>query len=287
MKAIDKLLDRLFGWLLIPSRGRAPFFTHLRRFPGEWSRKQQFEHFDKIAQWLWLGIGFIFGTLFILLVGKFLPQALLWLATPVIWFAILVAAVFVVRHHSSEIQNYQLGYFGERKVAEFLERLGRPDNFFVFHGFKPSDESGKKYGDIDHIIVCDKGVFCIETKAFRKKPGEQGVLSHTPGKPTGVLRFASGLEIPHNFLPKFEAKTRALHKQLNREVGGHGRVMRVIVFPEWQVKREGVDKWEFPCRPDEIGGFIAKSDMELDPEQVKRIAGFFNKKLRERVEEAH
>lgn len=71
--------------------------------------------------------------------------------------------------------NYRLGLLGEHTVGEELDKIGRLPNetkipeWRVFHAF--SIIRGK--GDIDHIIVCAKGVFCVETKTMRKYPGDR------------------------------------------------------------------------------------------------------------------
>lgn len=73
--------------------------------------------------------------------------------------AVLLPVIFY------QIRNYRLGYRGEAIVAEALaEYLRRPLSWQLFHSVQiPGGD-----GDIDHVLVGTRGVFCIETKAHRK-----------------------------------------------------------------------------------------------------------------------
>lgn len=96
-----------------------------------------------------------------LLFGYFFPFVLLLLlAVPVLTY---------------QMYDYALGYKGEKSVAEGLANLGRRELWRVFH----SVTIPGLYGNIDHIIVSWRGIFCLETKVFRgdsvnvdKKTGE-------------------------------------------------------------------------------------------------------------------
>lgn len=293
LKTIDKLVERLLKRLLLPLRGKAPYATRVLPLPGSWPRDRMLLHCVQMALGLGAFAGVAVGLLLALLTLALLPRGIPWFVSSVITVGVMAALAAVARSHFSKIRNHQIGYYGERRVAEILERLGRPD-WHVFHGFRPVvDKFGNRGGDIDHVIVCPHGVFCVETKALRKLPNERGnKLIYTPpekGKSTGALRYPSGREIPHNPLPKFQGKVYNLHKQLlTRKCGGHGYVARIVIFPEWEVEREASDKWEFPCsEEDEIREFIRKSEVRLESEQIKKIAGFFDKELRKTVEELH
>lgn len=50
------------------------------------------------------------------------------------------------------------GISAEREVAEFLNSL--PPTYFVIHGLRT------RKGDVDHVLVCPKGIFAIETKSY-------------------------------------------------------------------------------------------------------------------------
>lgn len=295
-KFMETIVDRLFRWFVFSSSGKAPYATRLLRSPGEWPRSRMRALWADMILGVGIFLGFAIGGVF----GFFallLPAWLQWnlsltAAAFIMCFSLVVATLvllLVMRRRFSEVRNYQIGYYGELRVAEMLERLGRPD-WHVFHGFNPVNKFGREWGDIDHIVICPYGVFCVETKAFRKLPDERkNKLIYTSGKTAGTLRYAgSGQEIPHNPLPRFQEKVRILHEQLKNECGGHGYIARILVIPEWEVEREGADKWELVCsKPDEIKEFIEQSEVRLEASQIKEIAEFFDRELRERLEESH
>lgn len=279
-----RFIDKLVGRLLLPLRGKAPYATNVLRRAGALPHRKMWDLSDELCLLVGVSVGLLVGIL------------LGWLAArewgfssgfvSVIPLAVLAFFILMARRKMRQLSNAQIGYYAELRVAEILERLGRPE-WHVFHGFEPTDTSGKKYGDIDHIIVCPYGVFCVETKAIRKFPNERRLI-HSPGKPHGILRFASGRELPHNPLPKLRERAKILHDKLTRECGGHGYVARILVLPEWEVERKGDDKWEFPCsKSGEIREFISKSETKLEPEQIKTIADFLDGELRKRMVEMH
>ena len=291
-KNFGNFFVRLLKWLFVPLRGKMPFVTRVLRGAGNWPRNKMLDFYAAFCWWHGIAIGFVIGSLcgglFMWgLAYGFLPTSNAWLPSSIILLVGIFLAV-VARKQLSQLRNYQIGYYAELRVAEMLERLGRPD-WHVFHGFNPKDKFGREWGDIDHIIVCPKGVFCVETKAFRKLPSEdKNKLTYTSGKPHGILRYPSGREIPSNPLPKLQEKTKMLHNQLTQNCGGLGYVARILVLPEWKVKREGADKWEFVCSElEEIEEFLDKSKVELNSEQIKKIADFLDGKLRESLEELH
>ena len=81
----------------------------------------------------------------------------------VLFFLLLL--IFLLPILVYQADNYGLGYLGERSVAEKLAQYGSDPAWRVFHSFLIPESKG---GDIDHIIVCSNGVFCVETKAWRR-----------------------------------------------------------------------------------------------------------------------
>jgi hypothetical protein len=55
--------------------------------------------------------------------------------------------------------KFHLGAVGERRVAQVLDRF--PDGWFVFHDLVVGR------AQIDHLLVCPKGVYTLETKNLR------------------------------------------------------------------------------------------------------------------------
>lgn len=61
--------------------------------------------------------------------------------------------------------SYMRGAEGERRVGEVLSQL--PDEYVVFHDFRPTDgNGGLRPWNVDHIVVGPSGVFVVETKMY-------------------------------------------------------------------------------------------------------------------------
>ena len=71
-----------------------------------------------------------------------------------------------------QLRNYQLGYRGEQIVAGVLEECFRKPTWRLFHDLCIPSINGN-IGNIDHVVVCPKGVFCIETKTTRWGKGKE------------------------------------------------------------------------------------------------------------------
>jgi len=78
-----------------------------------------------------------------------------WIA---LFLGLLLASIGVVCLASS--RNYRAGIEGEQAVVKALQVLD--DSYSIINDFKSSVKSG----NIDHILICPKGVFVIETKNY-------------------------------------------------------------------------------------------------------------------------
>ena len=125
--------------------------------------------------------------------------------------------------------DFLLGSQGEREAAFWLGRVGRPD-WRVIHDFQIAE--GK--ANIDHIVVCLKGVFCIETKTLRKEHGNPEEIHFIGGK---IYRGDRLLDNPDP-VKQVTDNARDLHDFIRGKTGETGFVKRVVVFPEWFVTEE-------------------------------------------------
>ena len=280
---------------------RSRFSTGLLPLPGERSQREANlrERIVGGAAIFLLGAG-VGGAFFVLAAFYLLTHG--WVAHAVFWFstaalaALMLALEFGLLHGSG---NYRIGYLGERKVGEELEKYMRRLDCHVFHGFRIGDGGG----DIDHIVVCLHGVFSVETKAYRKYPDETKLIYTPPVPPmskdsTGEIRTDRGRKFKDEDgrkTPLVQNKDNALAlRGILRKFdanGGEGPdggkvfARRVVFFPEWEVDRSaGEDKFEFVCGAGEaerIKDFIRGDGREkLTADQVKGIADHFDGKLR-------
>ncbi|MGI9305927.1 MAG: nuclease-related domain-containing protein [Gammaproteobacteria bacterium] len=176
-----------------------------------------------------------------------------------------------------QTDNHFLGYLGERAVANELDKLGRPQ-WRVYHDF----DSG--YGNIDHIIVCLKGVFCVETKTLRKERDESETLTFKDGALwRGERKFAKSDPIKQS-----RRNAARLHKYLSEECvkSASGEAIpfipSIIAFPGWRVEimHGHHDKGIIPCNPKQIGTIFPKRDDAVSVKMFGKICEAIEKKNR-------
>lgn len=75
-------------------------------------------------------------------------------------------ARMVPSHYRQESTSY-----GEQQIFHALEAL--PDNYTVFHSYSLNEHSGKLFAEIDFVILCSRGVLCLEVKGGHIKCQER------------------------------------------------------------------------------------------------------------------
>ena len=198
--------------------------------------------------------------------------------------------------------DYLLGYRAEIKVGEELDKIGLglqwPDDEFgrrwrVFHGLHGFDSQG---GDIDHIIVCSKGIFVIETKSLRQNPGAKNdIVFKKSGQNAALWRDGDSGPLK-NKNPIRQAKRNAarLHKYLDRKCRKEEGektpfVSPIVALLGWNVHYKVLPRDEeiFPCNPkqllkelrDNTSEFL-KPGNELNEKQFRRICATIEKAAR-------
>jgi hypothetical protein len=131
-----------------------------------------------------------------------------------------------------KIRNYEVGWAGERLVAERLTPLAR-HGYLIFH-----DCPAENHGNIDHIVVTPTEVYAIETKTRRKVP------SPDPDPPKAeVIYDGQTLIFPHGDegfgLDQARRQARWLSGLLSRHLAEHVSVQPVLGLPGWWVERRG------------------------------------------------
>ena len=212
------------------------------------------------------------------------------------------------------MRNFKIGFLAEIKAAEFLERLGRP-KWRVIHGFEIRDRD--KCRDIDHIVVCPHGVFCVETKAIRKFKDEEynGTLEYTPPNSQAPQKFGAivcfnghqdeSKQVRRSLGEGNSADDKKQNKRKNplKQVKDNAGILReqlrkifptfpdfyvrrIVVCPGWRVIRKDESWWEFVSSTEDLESgavdqFFAKTKRELDEESITKIADFLEKQVRE------
>ena len=156
----------------------------------------------------------------------------------------------------------KLGLMGERAVGEELNKL-MEDGCRVYHDFKKDDG-----GNIDHVVVASSGVYCVETKCWRKSRGPDGHKIKFDGEAIHSPRGTSTGEINQT-----KGHVRKLSKWLSNAVGEEVPVKGILTFPGWFVTSTSEPTPNLRVlNPGMIRGDIRKgSQGVLSEKQIKQI----------------
>ncbi|MFH1500037.1 MAG: nuclease-related domain-containing protein [Verrucomicrobiota bacterium] len=194
--------------------------------------------------------------------------------TATVWF--LVATLLSTRRIFAlwkKRQNYYLGWFGERVVAEKLAPL-RFSGWRVFHDV-PFVSNGKTF-NIDHVVVGEGGLFVIETKT-RRKGGNRGP------EPDDVVHFdGHALHWPRckddtGGLDQAETNAKTLTKWLAEEIGENVPASPILVIPGWTLKFTGTGPRR-TCRVDSAN-WIQNTFKDLKPILSPKTADLITRRL--------
>jgi len=158
-----------------------------------------------------------------------------------------------------QIKSLKLGRDGEKVVGEFLEKL-RQDGCIVFH-----DILGDGF-NIDHVVISEKGIYCIETKTYSKPNTDEPRVHYKDGK-----LIIDGLGDKSNILKQVKAASKWLRETLKESTGQEFKVKPVILFPGWWIDTNDYDDvWVL-----ELKGFpkFLNNQYERIPADMKNMAG--------------
>lgn len=159
-------------------------------------------------EWMWMWQGIRPTPVYMTVAAGLLTAAFLW-RTRATW---------------KILKQLKLGIDGERAVGKYLDRL-RGLGLRVYHDI-PGDS-----GNIDHVVICTRGVFCIETKT-RSKPvkGECKVFYD------GEMISVNGGPPDQSAIVQAKVQAKQLRRLLKEHTGTDYPVQPVVLFPGWHVK---------------------------------------------------
>lgn len=263
---------------------RSPFAEKLLRPPGESLRIK----IDGLRMSYWENF---FDLLPILFAPALTFLILSWtgplISSVAVLSAILVCFFLALKKWQTlagiraDLQNYRLGFDGERYVASELEPLAA-QGYRVFHDFivdtKPGGEETNF--NIDHIAVGPEGVFVFETKAKRKAttPTDPKFSEHQLSFDGKTIKFPDG---SYTTEPIEQAQRNA--KELKNWLKSSGIIdidyRPIVVYPGWFVN-EGLETGVQPAKD------IAKRiptlgrGRKLSPSEVITLAARIEDKCR-------
>ena len=169
-----------------------------------------------------------------------------------------------------ERRAYQLGFQGERYVAEELNLL-IADGFQVFHDV-PFDKF-----NIDHVLVGSRGVFVVETKTRRKPLRE--------GRRQANVRFdGSRLLFPNyqgtDAVDQTIRNKKALSQWLSSATGDPLRAHGILTIPGWFVETVKPSDQLQVLNPKQIRGAVLDRPIQLDAPTMQRAKHQLEQKCR-------
>lgn len=191
------------------------------------------------------------------------------------WFATNVIATIYCLNKArpllAQIKNSRLGYQGEKYVGQILDNL-RDKDFKVFHDV--INESG----NIDHIVICRKGFFTIETKTYSKYIDKAFQQIRSDGQDLLINGFQN-----KQILSQAKAEAFWLSGQIKAITGVKEWVTPVIVFPGWfvpeQEKYTKTDTWVI--NPERFGKLIADLPESYTEAEIHKFTTIVERIIRE------
>jgi hypothetical protein len=206
-----------------------------------------------------------------------LPAALAWMlfigsalqlyarsiAVNWILFAMAVALTlrFAIGFHRLVrlVRTCKLGRQGERSVGQALQTIDLP-GARVFHDI-PADGF-----NLDHVVVCDRGIFVVETKTWSKGRGE--TLQVKDGRILMRGRPARG-----NAVGQAAGNARWLGKMLEEQCGERFECQAVVALPGWFVEPmdEVTKRQAWVLETKALIKWMYKERVKLTGEQVRKV----------------
>jgi hypothetical protein len=174
---------------------------------------------------------------------------------------------YKIRKIPKHVEALKLGREGERAVGEYLDLL-REKGYRVFH-----DIVGDNF-NIDHLIVCTKGIYIIETKTYSKPINKNAKVLFD-----GDLIKINGIESIGNPVSQVRASSAWLKEIVKDSTGKEYIIKGVILFPGWYVKQDvkpDSNIWvlnpkALPAYLDKAKEILTKEDMLLASSHITRF----------------
>lgn len=151
--------------------------------------------------------------------GTFNPSAFFW--TFIVSFLVLIVAFIILSRPSVK------GRIGESKVNRVLKRLISKYGGYFVHDVIVKGDDGKT-SQIDHIYICSRGVFVIETKNYAGRI----YGSDNQKEWTQVLAYGNSKNKLYNPIMQNKTHIRRLNEALPKQLN----MISVVVFVQGNIK---------------------------------------------------
>lgn len=254
----------------VRSRSEHPFKELRRRPAGETLRMKIVELDEQINDRIYLlvSVPSVLAATMIALNPLGLVAAALLVVLSVSWTFVIQKKLWSLLNMR---RNYQLGFDGERYVAEELSRL-IAKGFEIYHDV-PFDNF-----NVDHVLVGPQGVFAIECKAKRKPIGEDG------RKKAEIIFDGTNLHLPwgaeYRDIQQAYNNAETLSKWLTSAVGSRVTVSPILTLPGWFIHRKASDTRVRVLNPNEIFYIFDSNEVKLEPSHIKQICHHLDEQCR-------
>ncbi len=161
-----------------------------------------------------------------------------------------------------EFRYAKLGLAGEQAVGEELNQL-------MLHGCRVFHDVPIEYGNVDHVVISNSGVFAVETKMLGELVVAEGKKEVWVDYNTGMLCFPDR-QVPIH-AKQLETCQRSLSKLLSQAVGTTIEVESILALPGWFVRRKGRPTY-CVINPFNAARFFVHKRTVLSPQLVQQIA---------------
>ena len=204
--------------------------------------------------------------------NKKAPSLLVLVLLGAFLLGLIVYSLYKLTGLLSQRRMMRLGYDGEIAVGQELNQLLR-DGYYVYHDF-----FADKF-NIDHIVVGEKGVFAIETKARSKPNTDERQKDATVEYNGRALLFPKWTDT--ETIVQAERQASWLSKWLGSAVGEPLAVKAVVALPGWFVKRTSPDGIPVVNPKQFTSLFKNIRQRDLSEEKIKRIVHQLEQKCRD------
>ncbi|HWB12281.1 MAG TPA: nuclease-related domain-containing protein [Pirellulales bacterium] len=163
----------------------------------------------------------------------------------------------------SQRKRFALGLEGELATGEELNQL-MLDGCRVFHDIPTP------YGNIDHVVISQSGLFSVNSKLLGKPKGRETKAEAVVDQQAGVVRFPDReYRIP---VEKLKSDADWLAKHLSSAVGEPVAAEPILALPGWFVKERIGRGQVCVINPRSPKKFFVHNRVVFSPQQVQQLA---------------
>lgn len=167
------------------------------------------------------------------------------------------------------IRALRQGRDGEMVVGQFLERL-RTGGAHIFH-----DVPGDGF-NLDHVVICSKGIFVIETKTHSKPSPDARVTFD------GEQILVAGYKPDRDPIRQVRAESKWLLNTLKESTGKSFLVRGAVLFPGWYVDPvpDSVKRDTWVLEPKALPAWIERETLAINSADVSLAAFHLSRYVR-------